>query len=84
MVIAQMDLSRSQKKNDFKIKYPRVMRNHLVKKHVDYWFIAFEAKKFNDAFWEYLVVVHKGGGRVVFSEPHVPLDHLDYDWIFQE
>jgi len=82
IVIGKEELSACEYRHEYRSQRGNVMTNRLARAHPDYWFVSFESKRLDRHFWSYLVVVNKQTGQVVFSDPHVPLDMINYDWIF--
>lgn len=82
--IATQALNKSSKLSEYKVKTAKVLKTLPAKDYSDYWFVSFDPKSFDQSFWRYLVVMKKDTGEVVHSEPYVPLEIIDYDWVFEK
>jgi hypothetical protein len=83
LIIAQDILHTSSFASDYDVKSGQIIQGILMRDYPNYWFVTFDAKDFRTPFWKFLVVMHKDSGEVVFAEPCVPLDHANFDWVFQ-
>lgn len=85
VAIAQNTLRNDHsQRSGYKMNRVEVIDDFLVDPYPDYWFISFPSGEFDLSFYQYLVVVHKKTGNIVFSAPYVPLKTVDYDWVFSQ
>ena len=83
-VIAQEKLVAYKDRRNYVVKSPEVIDNAIVRQYPEYWFVSFEANKFDLSFWNYLVVINKETGAVLFADSYEPLRTVDYDWVFKK
>jgi hypothetical protein len=83
VIVAQDTLRMSPAAPDYDVKSGKVIQGLLVRGYPDHWFVTFDAKDFRTPFWKFMVVMHKDTGEIIFSESCIPLDHANFDWVFQ-
>lgn len=96
-IIAQRKIISVQEKRYYKITAPGVINNDASLKYDDYWFIIFGrnwlspisteegAKTYTELKEaQYLVVIGKKDGQIVFSGEYYPKRSPNFDWVFQE
>lgn len=83
-MIARAALKESSEASDYRANSGVVIDNFMSKAYPGYWFVGFANKRFDQSFWEYLVVVEKEAGDVYFSGAYVPLEVFSYDWVFKK
>ena len=82
-VIARRAMIQKGYDTDYSAGSGAILYDRLVRDYPDYWFVSFDARKFEMNFWKYLVVIKKSDGEIIFAGAYVPLEILNYDWIFK-
>lgn len=82
VVIAQKKFLESRYAKEYEARSAAILRDFFVRDYPGYWFVSLDSKNFNLTFWRYLVVIHKATGRIRFADPYVPLEVMNYDWVF--
>ena len=96
-IIAQRKIISVQEKRNYKITAPGIMANAAAQKYEDYWFVVFGhnwlspisteegAKTYSELKEaQYLVVMSKKNGQIVFAGEYFPKRSPEFDWVFQE
>ena len=94
-IIAQRVLIDTEEKDSYRISYPDIKTSPIALKYPDYWFVVFGHNLLeplsNDALHqnlnqlletEYLVVINKETGKVLFFGEWYPKRENDFDWVF--
>lgn len=95
--IAQRKIISVPEKRNYKITAPGFLNTPATKKYGDYWFVVFGhnwlspistedgAKTYTELKEaQYLVVIHKGEGQIVFAGEYFPKRSPDFAWVFEE
>ncbi len=83
-IIAQQKLMHAPERKDYAAGSAEILDDAIVHQYPDYWFVSFEAKSFAMSFWQYLVVVQKKTGTVIYAGAYMPYQSVDYNWIFKK
>ncbi len=96
-IIAQRKIISVPEKRYYKVTAPGIINNAASQKHEEYWFVVFGhnwlspisteegAKTFSELKEaQYLVVIAKDDGQVVFAGEYYPKRSPEFDWVFQE
>lgn len=96
-IIAQRRILSVQEKRYYKLTAPGVINNAASFQYDDYWFVVFgrnwlspisteEGTKTYTELKEaqYLVVIGKKDGQIVFAGEYYPRRSSDFTWVFQE
>ena len=96
-IIAQRKIISVQEKRNYKITAPGIIANAAAQKYEDYWFTVFGhnwlspistdegAKTYSELKEaQYLVVISKKNGQIVFAGEYFPKRSPEFDWVFQE
>ena len=96
-MIAQRKIISVQEKKHYKITAPGVINNSASHKYEDYWFVVFGhnwlspistdagAKTYTELKEaQYLVVIDKKDGNIIFAGEYYPKRSPEFDWVFQE
>ena len=82
VVAAQKEFLRSPYVKQYAVKSAVIIQDFFVRAYPDYWFVSFDSTDFSKGFWHYLVVIQKSSGKLQFAGPYVPLEVVNYDWVF--
>lgn len=82
--LARETLTASDFRPDYHADQGEILYDVLTKGYSDYWFVVFPARRFDDTFWNYLVVIRRKDGTVIFQGPYVPYEVVDYEWVFRQ
>ena len=82
LFIAKKRLLDSLVFKDWKVDQPELMRDRFVRSYPDHWFVQFSSKAYERSFWRYLIVIDRKTGEVLEPGAYVPLEVVDYDWVF--
>lgn len=95
--IAQRKIITVEEKRNYKITAPAVLNNSASNAYDDYWFVVFgrnwlspissdeNAKTYTQLKEsQYLVVIDKTDGQIVFSGEYFPRRSPDFNWVFEE
>ena len=96
-IIAQRKIISVQEKRNYKITAPGVLNIPAAEKYEDYWFVVFGhnwlspistdpgAKTYTELKEaQYLVVINKRNGQIVFAGEYFPKRSQEFDWVFEE
>jgi len=94
-IIAQKKLINTEQKNNYRISYPDIKTGPLVSKYPRYYFVVFghnwlepmTRNRLVESYTElretqYLVVIDKRSGKVLFFGEWYPKRENDFDWVF--
>ena len=84
VILARQEFLKSPYRSEYYPKNPEVLHDLSVRDYPAYWFVSFLPKKFDQSFWRYLVVIEKDSGQIIYANPYVPLEVVDYDWVFKK
>ncbi len=94
-VIAQRALINTEEKDCFRLSFPDINTSPMALKYPDYWFVVF-GHNFLEPFlpypliesyrelvqMEYVVVIDKKTGKILFHGEWFPKRENDFDWVF--
>lgn len=96
-IIAQRKIISVPEKRYYKITAPGVINNAASQEYMDHWFVIFGhnwlspmsteegAKTYTELKEaQFLVVINKETGQIVFSGEYFPKRATDFGWVFQE
>ena len=94
-IIAQKKLINTEEKGDYRISYPDIKTGPLANKYPNYWFVVFghnwfepmSSNALSGSYTElkeknFLVVIDKRTGGVIFYGEWFPKRENDFDWVF--
>ena len=96
-IIAQRKIISVAEKRNYKITAPGIISTPAAKKYEDYWFVVFGhnwlspisteegAKTYSELKEaQYLVVISKKEGQIVFAGEYFPKRSAEFAWVFEE
>lgn len=82
--IAQKALIDADQMKNFHLNANEILRNHVSRPYKDHWFVHFNPKNYKLNFWRFLVVIEKDSGEVIYARTYIPLEYVDFDWVFEK
>ncbi len=96
-IIAQRKIISVDEKRNYKITAPGILNTDASRAYEDYWFVVFgrnwlspistdeNAKTYTQLKEaQYLVVIDKSDGQIVFSGEYFPKRSPEFGWVFEE
>ena len=95
--IAKRKIITAEEQRNYKITAPGILNNLYTQKYSDYWFVVFghnwlspistdpNSKTYTELKEaQYLVVIHKNTGDIVFAGEYFSKRSQEFDWVFKE